>query len=153
MSDQNMKTRHPAELLFSDQHPLTASFNMEFEDVVDHVLSVKVTAPESFADADGEHAHSGFITLLLDTVMGSCVIGEMDTYQPIATIKLTCNHLEKVKTGRAVTCKATFDGIRKSVAYVRGEVFSGPDNMLVAQAIGTFMVGTRSRPLETGHGT
>jgi len=139
---------HPAQLLFSSEHPLMSSFDMQFVGVEDQVLSVTATAPGSFADASGGQVHTGFITLFLDTVMGSCVLGEMPEPQPIATVKLTCNHIRSVKIDEALLCRAKFDGIENSIAYIRGEVFAGPHKTLVAHAVGTFMTGTRARPLE-----
>ncbi|MEM9279103.1 MAG: hypothetical protein AAGA76_11065, partial [Pseudomonadota bacterium] len=84
---------HPAQLLFTDKHPLTAELNMNFHSGNDNTLEVTLSAPESFADRDGLHLHTGFNTLILDTVMGACAIGELKSPTPIATIKLTSNHL------------------------------------------------------------
>jgi len=41
---------HPAQLLFTDKHPLTASLNMAFEVPSKGELWVHVAAPASFAD-------------------------------------------------------------------------------------------------------
>ena len=143
-----MNAPHPAQLLFTSKHPLTSALDMKFIGVTDHVLTVTVTAPESFADSGGAQVHSGFSTLFLDTVMGSCVLGELDTFQPIATIKLTCNHLRQPKVGEKLVCKARHEGMEDSVAFVRGEIFSEKGEELISQAIGSFMIGTRARPLE-----
>ncbi len=138
---------HPALLLFTDKHPLTASMNMQFLPEGENSLRVKVDAPESFADADQKHIHTGFHTLLLDTVLGSCAIGKLKQMQPIATIKLNCNHIRKVKIGEPLDCLATWNGEENSISYFSGDIRRRSDGVLVSTAIGTFMVGTASRPL------
>lgn len=141
------KQKHPAQLLFTDAHPLTAALKITFEGVVDRTLTVTLKAPESFADQDGIHTHTGFTTLMLDTVMGSCVLGEMSNPQTIATIKLTTNHITRAVVGEPVICKATYDGERNEIAYVTGKVFAGDEEHLIATAIGTFMIGTATKSI------
>jgi len=147
MSEQ----KHPAQVLFTDQHPLTAALNMKFEGVVDHTLTVTLRAPESFADHDGTHTHTGFTTLFLDTVMGSCVLGEIENPQSIATIKLTTNHIERPIIGEPLICEATFETENNEIAYVSGKVFAdkktNDEKRLIATAIGTFMVGTATKSI------
>lgn len=121
---------------------------MTFEGVKDGVLTVSMPAPESFLDNDGVHVHSGLTTLFLDTIMGACAIGELKEFSPIATIKLNCNHLSKIKIGDHVSCHARQTGLAKGIAYISAEVISQPDNRLIANAIGTFMIGTASKPLK-----
>ena len=139
--------KHPAQLLFTADHPLTKFLDMEFEAAEGHSLTVHVSGPASFADRDGEHVHTGFNTLILDTVMGCCAIGELKKPQPIATTKLTCNHLSQAKIGEKMHCKAVWDGENNSIAYVRGEVFAGEPPRMIAHAVGTFMIGTATKPL------
>lgn len=139
---------HPALHLFTEKHPLTASLNMRFlpENGGDR-MKVEVDAPVQFADADGKYVHTGFHTLLLDTVMGSCAIGKLEQLQPIATIKLNCNHMRKVEIGDPLVCIADWTGEENSISYVTGEIRRRSDDAVISNAIGTFMVGTASRPL------
>lgn len=143
MSEQ----KHPAQVLFTDAHPLTAALNMKFEGVIDRTLTVTLKAPSSFADRDGIHTHSAFSTLFLDTVMGSCVLGEIENPQTIATIKLTTNHIERPKIGESLICHATLDSEANEIAYVSGKVFAGSEKRLIATAIGTFMIGTATKSI------
>lgn len=142
-----MANQHPAQILFTDKHPLTAALNMKFEGVIDHTLTVTLKAPESFADQDGAHTHTGFTTLFLDTVMGSSVLGEIENPKSIATIKLTTNHIERPKIGEHMACEATFEREANEIAYVSGKVFAGLEKRLIATAIGTFMVGTATKSI------
>ena len=137
-----MNQSHPAQLLFTDKHPLTSALNMKFEVPAPQTLTISVKAPESFSDRDGIHVHTGFSTLLLDTVMGSCAIGELKKAQPIATIKLTCNHLARPSIGEQLVCQSTYDGEENGIAYVSGKILAGADHRLIATGIGTFMIGT-----------
>ena len=139
---------HPAQLLFTEKHPLTAALKMKFIPEGIHTLRVEVDAPADFADSDGEHLHSGFATLFLDTVLGSCAIGNLRKMQPIATIKLTCNHLRRIRVGEAIYCRASWQGEENSIAYISGDIRRFADDAVLSNAIGTFMVGTASRPLK-----
>lgn len=142
--------RHPAQILFTDAHPLTAALNMRFEGVVDHTLTVTLKAPQSFADVDGTHTHSGFTTLFLDTVMGSCVLGEIENPKSIATIKLTTNHIERPRVGEPLICRATLEGEAHEIAYVTGRVSARKEDgseRLIATAVGTFMIGTATKSI------
>ena len=138
---------HPAQLLFTDKHPLTSSMQMQFHPVEDNTLTVTLRAPESFADQDGIHTHTGFSSLLLDTVMGSCAIGELKKPAPIATIKLSTNHISRAKVGEHITCEATFEAQENEIVYVSGRVLEGTAKKFIAQAIGTFMVGTATKSI------
>ena len=139
---------HVAQLLFSEDHPLSAVLNMTFYPAVNHSLRVDVSAPETFADHDGIHVHTGYNTLLLDTVLGSCTIGELEKAQPIATVKLNCNHILKARIGEPLTCRAVFEGAENSISNVRGEIISRETNRIISHAIATFMIGTTTKPLE-----
>ncbi|MEM9330291.1 MAG: PaaI family thioesterase [Pseudomonadota bacterium] len=138
---------HPAQELFTDKHPLTAEFNMKFHAVKEHVLEVTLNAPKSFADGDGVNVHPGFHTLILDTVMGASALGELKQAKPIATIKLTSNHIRRIPVGEPIKCRAIWDGEENSIAYVRGEILVGDTTYTASTAIGTFMIGTTSKPL------
>lgn len=138
---------HPAQLLFTEDHPLTSAFHMQFLPMNGKTLTVEVNAPDSFADSGGKLVHTGFNTLLLDTVLGACAIGELEKPQPIATIKLNCTHLYQASIGEALACSATYDGEANGVAYVSGEIRGREDNRLISRALGTFMIGTTTKPL------
>ena len=142
-----MDNKHPAQILFTDKHPLTAALNLQFKGVVDHTLTVTVNAPKSFADLDDKHTHTGFSTLLLDTVMGACVLGEIENPQAIATIKLTTNHIARAKIGEKIFCYATFESEANEIAYITGKILAGEKKRTIATAIGTFMVGTATRSI------
>lgn len=144
-----MTIEHPAKNLFTGLHPLTSEFDLKFVRWEDHLLTVSVTAPQSFAAVkNSSDAHTGFTTIILDTVMGSSVFGEMDPIVPIATIKLTTDHVRPARIGEKISCIARHDGVVEEIAYVSAEVRSQKDNNLIATALATFMIGTRARPLE-----
>lgn len=138
---------HPAQLLFTEKHPLTSELDMRFTPALDQTLTVMVSAPAGFADQDGVHVHTGFNALLLDTVLGSCAIGELQKPQPIATIKLATNHIGRAVVGEDIICQAVYEGEENEIAYVSGKILAGPEKRLVAQAIGTFMIGTTTKSI------
>ena len=138
---------HPAQILFTEKHPLTAALNMKFHFEDPKHLRVDVAAPAEFADRDGIHVHSGFATLLLDTVLGSCAIGKLEEMKPIATMKLSCNHVRRIQVGEEVQCRATWLGEENTVSFINGDIMRIADETVLSTAVGSFMVGTASRPL------
>ncbi len=138
---------HPAQLLFSEKHPLTSVFDMRFVVPDKQRLEIHVEAPAAFAGQDGERIHTGFATLLLDTAMGSCAIGELKKAQPIATVKLNVNHLFSPRVGEPLVCNTVYDGEENGIAYVSGNIRRVKDGRLISTAIGTFMIGTATRSI------
>jgi len=125
---------------------MSATLGMRFQPVVDHVLSVTADAPAVFEDRGRcGRIHTAFNTLFLDTVMGSCVLGELEAPCTIATIKLTTQHQDRLIVGETVICRARFEGISDQVAHVTGEIVGGNTRRHIASAVGTFMVGTVSK--------
>lgn len=141
---------HPAQLLFTKDHPLTSRLEMEFTERVEGVTKVFVNGSPEFADADGKLVHSGFATLILDTVMGASALASLAQLVPIATIKLTVNHMKNPMVGERLVCIAHQQAEVDSVSYEYGEIRSAETDELYASAIGTFMIGTT---LTRGGGT
>ena len=137
---------HPAQFLFTKDHPLTSRLHMEFTKRVDGVTKVFVDGSAEFADADGESVHSGFSTLILDTVMGASALAGLTQLMPIATIKLTTNHMKKPMIGEKLVCIAHEQSSTNSVSYQYGEIRSAATDELLSSAIGTFMLGTTLTP-------
>lgn len=143
-----MDQKHPLELFFSAQHPLSRFVNFRFLGVEGHELRAVVEADEVFIlDPQSGTVHSGFATLVLDTVFGGTVMGEIERMQPIATIGLTVQHLRRARVGEKMLCKARYEGIHEDVAHVSGSIVAEETGEVLSTATGTFMVGTRSKPL------
>ncbi len=87
--------------------------------------------------------------------MGGAVMGALGNLQPIATINLTTQHLERPVLGDKILCTAHVQRIENQVAVVSGTVTRSQNNEILASAIGSFMIGTRSTPFQknTGHQT
>ncbi len=149
-ADQKAKPRpHLAQLFFSAKHPLLSAFHFEFIRTDRDHLATRLEAPEQFvADETRGELHTGFHTLILDTVMGGTVLGSLEQPQPIATIKLTTQHCGRILVGQTIVCAGALQGVRNGVAYVHGEVRTEPGDELIATAVGTFMIGTRAVPLD-----
>ena len=85
-----MEDKHPIEQYFSFKHPLTEYLPMEYVGLADGVLTMNIDVPDHFvADPATGAVHSGFATLVLDTVLGGAVLGHIMLSQPIATVGLT----------------------------------------------------------------
>ena len=97
-------------------------------------------------NTDGKSVHSGFSTLLLDTVMGASALASLKQLMPIATIKLTTNHMNTPMIGERLVCIAREQSEVNSVSYQYGELRIAETDELLSSAIGTFMLGTTLTP-------
>ncbi len=142
-----MDQKHPIEQYFSFKHPLTEYLPMEFVGLEDGVLTMNVDVPEHFiADPATDAVHSGFATLVLDTVLGGAVLGHIKLSQPIATVGLTTQHMRRAIKGEKLVCRARLEGVHRDMAHMSGQL-STIDGETLSTATGTFMIGTRAKPL------
>lgn len=126
---------------FANEHPLFSQLNYRALRVGRGELVIEVTPTENFLD--GDRIHSGFMTILLDTIMGMATWSDMETFQPLATINLQTDTFCHALPGKKVIIEAICEGLMDDVSIVRGKTTS-EDGTLLATAAGTFMVGTRS---------
>lgn len=98
--------------------------------------------PEVFGDGDGR-AHSGFLTIVLDSIMGLTVFTALEEFKPIATINLRTDYLALAPTGGRAVCACTCQNIVDEIAFVKGEVAIEDSGALLATCAGAFMVGAR----------
>lgn len=135
---------HPIELFFSKAHPISSYLDVAFEGAEGGTVRVRVTGSPSFIrDNRTGELHSGFATLVLDSIMGGSVMGVLEILQPIATVGLSVNHLRRANSGETVLGKAVCTGVHGDLAYVTGELVSADHGDVLAIATGTFMIGTR----------
>ncbi|MCF6320583.1 MAG: PaaI family thioesterase [Rhizobiaceae bacterium] len=84
--------------------------------------------------------------------MGGCVMGSLDKIQPIATVNLSIQHLRQPVLDEVLICSAQVEGLENQIAVVTGKVTSFEDNLVLASAVGSFMIGTRAKPLPANNG-
>jgi acyl-coenzyme A thioesterase PaaI-like protein len=123
------------------QHELFKTIPMKPTMVGRGVVEFQGRFPEHFAD--GEVMHGGFFTILLDTVLAVAAWSRMDTFEPMATINLKTDFFEGAAPGSEMRIKATCDSIADDVASCQGTIYTA-NGSPIAQADGTFMVGTKS---------
>ncbi|MFZ1815523.1 MAG: hypothetical protein WBO55_17175 [Rhizobiaceae bacterium] len=143
-----MEKKHPAELFFSSEHPISSYLNVKLVSASHTELVMSVVAPDSFViDVQTGELHSGFATLMLDTVMGGTVFGGLEVMQPIATAGLTAQHMRRPRRGEQLLCIAQLQGIHRDMAHMNGKLVTGDQKEILSTATGTFMIGTRAKPL------
>jgi acyl-coenzyme A thioesterase PaaI-like protein len=143
-----MKKPHPAQTFFSSAHPISEYLSIAFLGVDNHVLTAALEGPVAFIEDEGTgRLHSGLATLVLDTVMGGTVMGEMGRIQPIATAGLTTQHMRRPFAGEALLCRSRFEGMYHDMAHVSGQLIAAASGEILSTATGTFMLGTRAKPL------
>ena len=138
-----MPTVHPIQLFFSSSHPLASKVDADFEGSVGGLVKIKIAASADFVhDARGSRLHTGFATIVLDSMMGGAVMGSLEKLQPIATIGLSVHHLRRPDAGEMISGYSKCTDIYNDIAYVTGAL-NGEDGTPIAVASGTFMIGTR----------
>ena len=143
-----MKQLHPIQRFFSKGHPITEFVSLEFEGIRDGVLTVGIRPSDAFVfEQKSNVLHSGMATLVLDSVMGGTVMGELEQLQPIATAGLTVQHLRRPQLGEYLQCQTVFMGIHNDLAHVNAQLVVKDTQEVLSTATGTFMIGTRSKPL------
>ena len=126
---------------FETEHPLFGKLEFRTLRIARGDIAVSLRVPDTFAD--GEHIHTGFLTIVLDSIFGMATFLALDAPQPLATINLKTDTSRLVPPGTRLTVEATCEGIADDVSIVRGRA-TDEDGTLVASAAATFMVGTRS---------
>jgi len=144
--------QHPIDLFFSEAHPLTAYVSPDFSGTSGSHVVFTLNAPDHFIqDSKTGELHTGFATIVLDSVMGGSVMGVMTEFKPIATVGLSVSHLRRPIAGEKITGEASCDGVYEGLAYVKGELRDG-DGEPLAIASGTFMIGTRATSIRDRSG-
>jgi acyl-coenzyme A thioesterase PaaI-like protein len=126
---------------FTHEHPLFTELEPKPLRVGRGEIALRLTPTERFVHGDG--IFSGFMTIILDTVMGIATWSRLEEFQPLATINLQTDTYTQALPGRHIVCEAICEGVMDDVSIVRGKAVS-EDGTLLATAAGTFMVGTRS---------
>lgn len=143
-----MSGKHPIELFFSSAHPISAYVAPDFSGSQGGTVHLTMDAPAHFIrDSESGVLHTGFVTIVLDSVMGGAVMGAMEKLQPIATVGLSVHHMRRPVAGEKLRGKALCTRIYNDLAYVSGEMSVADTGEPLALASGTFMIGTRATPI------
>lgn len=132
---------------FQSEHPLTKSIPMRPRALGRGRIVVEVTLPDEFVD-DGV-IHGGLYTILLDTFLAAAGWSRMERFEPLATINLKTDFFADSMPGDVVTITCDCAAIAHGVAFCHGTVNSSTGDP-VAQAEGTFMIGTSSAKTARG---
>ncbi|MCU0791086.1 MAG: PaaI family thioesterase [Nitratireductor sp.] len=138
----------PVERFFKSSHPAMLALKVGNLGLRDGVLSVELLASADFIAEEASGAlHSGFATLALDSVMGGAVLASLTDIKPFATAGLTVQHMRRPVAGEKLVCKARCEGIHSDMAHMSGQLVSAESGEVLSTAAGTFMIGTRAKPL------
>ena len=134
---------HPIISFFSNPHPLAKYLTFEFGTCEGGNVEVFTKAAPSFVrNVENGELHTGYATILLDSILGGAVFGMLETPVPIATVSLSINHLRRPEVGEKLHSTAQCSGVYNSLAYVSGKIESKKSGDVIAIATGTFMIGT-----------
>lgn len=140
--------QHPAALFFSANHPISRYLEIKFVGVKDQVLTASLAGSPAFVeDPSTGRLHGGFATLVLDTVMGGTVMGEIGEVHPIATVGLTTRHRRRPLVGEKLVCHSKFEGQHDQIAHLSASIIAEESGEILSSATAIFMLGTRAEPL------
>ena len=88
--------------------------------------------------------HGGAITALLDACSGAAVFAALPSLVPIATLDLRIDYLKAAVAGKSVFGRATCYKLTRNVAFTRAVAYQDDLDDVVAHAVGTFMLSTKS---------
>jgi len=116
------KSSNLLELMMTSGHPMSVYLEaVEIEPTNDLSVQCRTVAPSSFVrDTQSGLVHTGFATLLLDTLMGASIYEVLQTAQPVATVGLSINHLRRPQRGEMIRASAWCIGVHGDIAYVEG---------------------------------
>lgn len=130
--------------MFSANVPHNLALGMRVVDVApgEAVFELPYKA-ELVGNPDTGVLHGGVITALLDATSGSSVFAALDDWRPIATLDLRIDYLRPAEVGKTVVCRAHCYKQTRNVAFTRAVAYHESADDPIAQAVGTFMLGTK----------
>jgi len=134
------------ERLFKEHHLFT-SLNMEPVLIGKNKVTIAIDLPEKFAGAN-EMAHHGLLTIVMDSILGLCVLTALDDLQPIATINLRLDFIEDIKVNSRAICEAECISVAHNVATVKADLYEKETNTHISQASGAFLIGTKASTVQ-----
>jgi uncharacterized protein (TIGR00369 family) len=100
--------------------------------------------PKLIGNPDTGTLHGGAITALLDAASGASVFARLAERVPIATLDLRIDYLRPAEPGKSVFGKATCYKLTRNVAFTRAVAYHDDPDDVIAHAVGTFMLSTKS---------
>ncbi len=95
-------------------------------------------------DATASFFFPGVLFSMADTACGMAVFRALGRYTPIATIDMRIDHLAPATMDADLLAVAECYRMTRSIAFARCELLCGPRSKVVAIAVGTFMLQSRS---------
>ena len=136
--------KHLRERFEQGNHSFFGKLDMEIGQASDGIVSLLIQPSEwSALHNNAPIIHSGLLTLLLDTVCGMAVMSSLETPMAIATIDLKIDHIRDIAITQKLVIEATVVESSEAISYTDGQVREEKSNLLVAKAVGSFMVGTK----------
>lgn len=124
--------------------PHNAALGIEVREVSKTGASAALPYREDLVgNVDTGVIHGGVITALLDATSGLAVFGALPKPMPIATLDLRIDYLRPADVGQAVIARATCYKLTRNVAFTRAVAYHTDESDPIAQAVDTFMVGTK----------
>ena len=120
-----------------------SQLNMNLVDISEHGVKVDTSFGECFrAESSSQRAHSGALTIVLDSIFGLALFAHVKELRPIATINLKTEYLSPVNTGTKLTCAASCFALEGNIARMKGDISDAATGAVLATATAAFMTGT-----------
>jgi acyl-coenzyme A thioesterase PaaI-like protein len=107
-------------------------------------------APQPFLAADpaATFFFPGVMFSLADSASGFAVFRALRRFVPIATLDMRIDHLSLATMNADLVAVADCYEITDSIAFVRCELLSGPQQKMTAFVMGTFMLSSASTKID-----
>ncbi len=132
--------------LFAQRVPHGRDIGMRIDDPAPDGRTRMRLAAQPFLAADpaGTFFFPGVMFSLADSACGLAVFRALGHFVPIATLDMRIDHLAPATMDSDLVAAAECYRLTKSIAFVRCELMSGPQQRVAAVVMGTFMLSSGS---------
>jgi uncharacterized protein (TIGR00369 family) len=145
MMPENDEQKLKMAVLASRYVPHNEALGIRIVDVIDHGAVFELPYdPKLVGNPDTGAVHGGAITAMLDACSGFAVFATLVERVPIATLDLRIDYLKAAAARKSVFGRATCYKMTRNVAFTRAVAYQDDLDDVVAHAVGTFMLSTKS---------
>ena len=100
--------------------------------------------PTLAGDPAGNFFFPGVLFSVADSACGLAVFQALNRFIPIATLDMRIDHLAPATMNADLIAEAHCYRLTKQIAFARCDLLSGKNELLVATAVGTFMMSSNA---------
>ncbi len=131
--------------LFSEKMPHGRDIGMVIDGLDRNKTRIRLPPNPTLAgDPAGNFFFPGILFSLADSACGLAVFQALNRFVPIATLDMRIDHLAPAPMNADLIAEAHCYRLTKQIAFARCDLLCGKNELLVAIAVGTFMVSSNA---------